>query len=110
MAEALRIGDDLAAKVLAAYAFDHRNDELGSGAFRGILNAYADSSPENTRLITNVATFDINSGTSGKAKLQRLQDKLATEVPQPSDLPGNLDYLAADDAEPQAQASGMPWA
>lgn len=108
MEEALRIGDDLAAKVLAAYSWDHRNDEIGSDAFRGILNAYADSSPEATRLITNVATFDASTGHSGEAKLQRLGDKLLTEVPQPHDLPGNLDYLAADDGPP-AQASGMPW-
>jgi hypothetical protein len=107
MTEALRIGDTLAARVLAAYAWDHRNDELGGDYFRGTINAYADSSPEITRVITSVAALDGATGSSGPARLQRLQDKLLTEIPTPSDLPGNLEYLAADDPSPAN--SGAQW-
>jgi hypothetical protein len=101
MTEALRIGDTLAARVIAAYAWDHRNDDLGGDHYKGTLNAYADSSPEATRVLTNLVTFDGSTGSSGPARIQRLQDKLLTEVPTPADLPGNLEHLAADQ-EPAA--------
>lgn len=97
MTEALRVGDLLHAKAIAAHAFDHRNDALGGDAYRGVLDAYAGHSDGLTRIMTNLAIFDSDVGSSGPAKLQRLQDKFLTEIPQPSDLTGDLGSLAADD-------------
>jgi len=105
MVQALRIGDLLQAKVLAAYSFDRRNDEFGGDHFRDTLDMYAGHSDGLTRQMTNLAIFDADSGNSGPAKLQRLTDKLITEVPQPSDLPGSLEFMAADD-QPEPGNSG----
>jgi hypothetical protein len=108
MDSALRIGDLLQAKAIASYAFDHRNDEMGGQTYRGVLDQYAGHSDGLTRIITNLAVFDGDVGNSGPAKLQRMADKLLTEVPQPHDLPGDLGSLAADD-EPATGMMGMPF-
>ena len=104
MAQALRVGDLLHAKAIAAYAFDRRNDEMGGDAFRDVLDSYAGHSEGLTRQMTALASLDDDIGQSGAAKLARLGDKLIVEIQQPSDLPGNIGALAADDQEPSATA------
>ena len=109
MAESLRIGDILGAKVVASYAWDHRNDQLGGDTFRSALDAYAGHSDGLTRIMQNLADSDVTVGSSGTAKLARLQEKLLTEVPTPHDLPGNIDWLAADDEPSGQNPMGMPF-
>ena len=109
MSQALRVGDLLAARAVAAYAFDRRNDEMGGDAFRGVLDLFAGHSEGIERQMVSLASLDDDIGQSGAAKLARLGDKLLVEIQQPSDLPGNIGALASDD-EPSGQPPmGMPF-
>jgi hypothetical protein len=103
MTQALAIGDTLQARALAAVAWEHQQDEMGGRAWNDVLADYSDSSPNVERQMANLVIF---SGT-GNDKIARFQDKLYTEVPQPSDLPGNLDYLASD-AETETAPTAWP--
>lgn len=103
MISALQIGDELQARALAKMAWDHRLDEMGGAAWvDGVLQLYGDASPDNDRLITNLLTFG-----GYASKIDRFRDKLQTEIPQPSDLPGDLGRLAEDDTPATSNPMGM---
>jgi hypothetical protein len=104
METALRVNDLLQAKAIAAFAFEHRNDEMGADAYRSVLDAYAGHSDGIRRQMTALAETDSDIGQSGAARMVRLQDKLMTEIPTPSDLPGSLEWLASE--EDSGQAAG----
>jgi len=109
MAAALRVGDLTEAKILAAFAYDMRNAPLGGDYFRGVLDQYAAHSDGLRRQMTALAASDTSTGDSGPARLQRLQDKLCTEVMVPSEVSGGtLESWAAEDSEP-APVTGVPF-
>ena len=102
MQSALAIGDTLQARALAQVAYENRLDSMGGDTWVNVLEMYGGSNPELDRQITNVLIF------SGQPdKIDRFRDKLQTEIPQPSDLHGNLDRLASDDEPSGAHPIGM---
>ena len=110
LANALAIGDHLAAKVLGNYAWDQRHNQVDGAYYRGILNTYSEISPSVHKTMSELVAVDEGIGDSGDARMARLSDKLATEVSVPEEVAtGNtLEGWAAEDGPP-AQMSGMPW-
>jgi hypothetical protein len=104
MVSALAIGDVLLARAIAQVAYENRLNEMDGEAWVNVLEAYGGSNTELDRQITNVLIF------SGQPdKIDRFRDKLQTEIPQPSDLRGDINRLAQDDAPSDARSMGMPW-
>jgi hypothetical protein len=107
---AIAIGDWLAAKVLGAYAYSHKDDPLDGGAYKGVLNQYADISPSVEQAMIALRDADAGTSASGDDRLARFQDKIALEISVPSELSGgSLDAYAADDDPAPASPAGMPF-
>jgi len=106
MAQAVARGDDVAMTALAEYAWQHHGEPMEGKAWIPILETYGESSDAYRNALGTLVSL------TSPDKISRFQDKLATEITQPSDLVGNLDYLAADDEPSQSSAhpAGMPWA
>ena len=93
-AQAVARGDELAQTAIAEYAWSQHGNPLGGSAWvDNILQPYGASRPEYDNalvMLTNAEHPD---------RMEQLRDKVATEIMQPPDLRGDLQALAADEAE-----------
>lgn len=93
-AQAVARGDELAQTALAEYAWSQRDNPLDGHAWvDGILQPYGESRPEYDSAIVTML------GAEHPDRMEQLREKVATEIAQPSDLRGDLQALAADEAE-----------
>jgi hypothetical protein len=83
-------GDDMAMTALAELAWANSGNELGGSAWHPILDAYRGRSDELESAMTTLVSI------VSPDKLGVMRERLEMEVTQPSDLPGNLDFLASD--------------
>jgi hypothetical protein len=97
-------GDDLALTALAELAWAQSGDEMAGKAWHPILDAYTASSD------VRGAAMDSLTALAFPDKPARMRERMALEVPQPSDLPGNIDWLASDaERDAGSRPMGMPW-
>lgn len=98
-------GDKLAMTALAELAWSNSGDEFGGDAWHPILDHYTASTTVNTVSMGELVQL-VNPD-----RLEQMRDKLLFEVVQPTDITGNLEYLASDAETPPAvgPAPGMPW-
>lgn len=102
MAQAIMRGDELAQTALAEYAWNAHHDPVSGKSFIPVLESYADAGYGDA--------LNALASLSEPSKIDRFTDKVATEISQPSDLPGNLDYLARDDEPTEgARSIGTSW-
>jgi hypothetical protein len=87
---AVQRGDDLAVMALAELAWSHSGDELGGEAWHPMLDAYRSRSDAMENAMSVLVEI------SSPDKLVMMREKLSVEVLAPSDLPGNLEFLATD--------------
>ena len=103
-AQAQARGDSVAQTALAEYAWGQRNNELDGHAWIPLLESYAGSSAVFGKALSTLV------GIEQPSKLERLQQKMSMEVAVPSDMHGDLNYLARDDEPSGDRPIGMPWA
>jgi hypothetical protein len=112
MLRAISIGDLMEARALAAYAYEHRDDQLGGEWFRGSLNLYGGASPDFTRQLTALRDADaaIGGGSDHDSRVSRFTDKLSSEISIPDEVShGSLESLAADETPYDGPPQGMPF-
>lgn len=102
-AQAHTRGDELAMTAIAELAWQHRSDQLDGSNWIPILEAHAGTSAALGNAAATLVSIEQPS------KLDRLQEKMAMEVPVPSDMHGDLNYLAQDDEPSGDRPIGMPW-
>jgi hypothetical protein len=83
-------GDDAAVAALAELAWSHSGDELGGEAWHPILDAYRSRSDAMENAMSVLVEI------SSPDKMVTMREKLSLEVLAPSDLTGNLEFLASD--------------
>jgi hypothetical protein len=83
-------GDEVAMTALAELAWAHSGDEMGGNAWHPILDAYRTRSDEMESAMTSLVSM-VNPD-----RIDVMRERLELEVTQPSDLPGNLEWLASD--------------
>ena len=103
-AQAYTRGDELAMTAIAELAWTHRTDQLDGNSWLPILETYSSQSA----ILRSAAETLV--GIEQPSKLDRLQQKMAMEVVVPSDMHGDLNYLARDDEPSGDRPIGMPWA
>jgi hypothetical protein len=96
---AVQRGDDVAVMALAELAWSHSGDELGGEAWWSLLDSYRNRSDALESAMSVLAEI------SSPDKLDTMREKLSLEVLAPSDLTGNLEFLASD---AETMDSGTP--
>jgi hypothetical protein len=95
--------DDLAMTALAELAWQHSGDEMGGPAWHPILDAFRTEPRMEDAMVSLVEL-------ANPGRLDKLRDKMTTDIQQPSDLPGNLDWLAGDaEQDAGARVMGAPF-
>ena len=103
-AQAEARGDDVAMTAIAELAWQNGDNELDGHAWSPILEAYGASKPQYDTALTAL------SEASNPDRVAQFYDKAVLEIPQPSDLRGSLETMAADDEPASGGSTGTPWA